>query len=165
MHYFLGLDIWQRNDEIFLSQGKYNVDILPRFGMVDCKSMNTLMNYNLRKLHENETRSYPVDPTLYRQFIGSLMYLVHLRPDICYAVSILSQFMTDPRHRHWVAGKHILRYLYGTVAYGLKYASNGGVLFLGYIDFDWSGSIIDRKIPSGYCFSFVSAMISWSSRK
>ena len=62
--------------------------------------------------------------------------------------SILIQFMTDPRHRHWVASKHILRYLYGTIAYGLRYASNGGVLFLGYTDSDWGGSIADRKSTS-----------------
>ena len=143
MHYFLGLEIWQRNDEIFLSQGKYTVDILRRFGMVDCKSINTPMDSNLRKLHETETGSDPVDPTLYRQFIGSLMYLVHLRPDICYAVSILSQFMTDPRHIHRVVGKHILRYLRGTIAYGLRYASNGGVLLIGYTNSDLGDNIVD----------------------
>ena len=66
MHYFLGLDIWHRNDEIFLSQGKYIVDILCRFGMVDCQSINTPMDSNLRKLHDTETGSDLVDPTLYK---------------------------------------------------------------------------------------------------
>ena len=66
MHYLLGLEIWQRNDETFLSQWKYTVDILQRFGMVDCKSINTPMDSNLRKLHETETGSDPLDPTLYR---------------------------------------------------------------------------------------------------
>ena len=66
MHYFLCLEIWQRNDEIFLSQGKYIVDILHKFGMVDCKSMNTLMDSNFKKLHDTETRWDQVDPTLYR---------------------------------------------------------------------------------------------------
>ena len=84
---------------------------------------------------------------------------------MCYAVSILSQFMTDPRQRHCVASKHILRYLHGTIAYGIRYASNGGVLLLGYTDSDWGGSIVDRKRTYGYCFSLGSAMISWSSRK
>ena len=98
MHYFLGLEIWQRNDDIFLSQGKYSVDILHIFGMVDCKSINTPMDSNLRKLHETETGLDPMDPTLYKQFIGSLMYLTHSSPDIFYVDSILSQFMIDPRH-------------------------------------------------------------------
>ena len=65
MQYFIGLEIWKRNYEIFLSQGKYIMDILRRFGMVDRKSMNTPMDFNLRKLHETETRLVPVDPTLY----------------------------------------------------------------------------------------------------
>ena len=90
MHYFLGLEIWQRNDEIFLSQGKYTVDTLWRFGMVDCKFMSTPIIYNLRKLHEVETGTDPVDPTLYRQLIGSLMYLIHSTPDILYVVRILT---------------------------------------------------------------------------
>ena len=117
MHYFLGLDIWQMNDEIFLSQGKYTVDILCRFGMVDCKSINTPMDSNLRKIHESDTGSDPVDPRLYRLLISSLMYLIHLRPYIFYAVIILSLFMTDPRHKHWVVSKHILRYVLDTFSY------------------------------------------------
>ena len=73
MHYFLGLEVWQRPDEIFLSQGKYAVDILQRFGMQECKPMSTPMVSNLKKLHEIASCSKPVDPILYRQLIGSLM--------------------------------------------------------------------------------------------
>ena len=165
MHYFLGLEIWHRNDEIFLCQGRYTMEIFCRFGMVNCKSMNTLMDSNLRKIHDTVTRSDPVDPTLYRQLIGSSMYLIHSRPDIFYTISILSQFMDDPRHIHQVVGNHILRYLCGTVAYRLRYASNGGVLLLGYTDSDWGGNIVDHKSTSRYCFILGFAMISWSRRK
>jgi hypothetical protein len=118
MHYFLGLEVWQKPDGIFLSQGKYIVDVLKRFGMLDCKSMNTPMVSNLKKLHETDSGSDLVDPTMYRQLIGSLMYLIHTRPDICFAVSALSQFMSDLRQRHWVAAKHVLRYLRGSIAFG-----------------------------------------------
>ena len=100
MCYFLGLEIWKRNDEICLSQGKYTIDMLWRFGMVDCKSMSTPMVSNLRKIHETKTRSDPVDPTLYRWLIGSSMYLMHSMPNIFYLVSILSQFIEYPRHGH-----------------------------------------------------------------
>ena len=115
MHYFLGLEVWQRSDEIFLSQGKYTVDALRRFGMMDCKSMTTPMVSNLKKLHETSSSTNPVDSMMYRQLIGSLLYLVHTRPNICFAVSALSQFMTDPRHVHWIAAKHVLKYLRGTI--------------------------------------------------
>ena len=146
MHYFLVLDIWQRKDEIFLSQGKYIVDILHIFGMVYCKSMNTPMDSNFRKLHETDTGSNLVDSTLDKQLIGSLMYLIHSRPYIFYAVSILSKFMIDPRHKQWVAGKHILRYLHGTVAYGLRYASNGGVLLVGFTNYDWVATLLIERV-------------------
>jgi hypothetical protein len=102
MHYFLGLEVWQRQGEIFLAQGKYTVDVLKRFGMMDCKSMSTPMVTNLRKLHDSDTGSDLVDPTMYRQMIGSLMYMIHIGLDICYVVIAMSQFMTEPRQRHWV---------------------------------------------------------------
>jgi hypothetical protein len=100
MHYFLGLEVWQRTDEILLSQGKYIVEILKKFGMTDCKPMATPMVMNLKKLSETSSDSGEIDPHLYRQLIGSLMYLVNTRPDICYAVSVLSQFMSQPRQTH-----------------------------------------------------------------
>jgi hypothetical protein len=165
MHYFLGLEVWQKPGEIFLTQSKYAIDILRRFGMMDCKSMTTPMISNLKKLQDQVTGSDPEDPTMYRQIIGSLMYLVHTRPDICYAVNALSQFMCEPKHIHMVAVKHILRYVRGTIAYGLRYTSSGGVMLHGFTDSDWMGSVVDRKSTSGYCFSLGSAMISWSSRK
>jgi hypothetical protein len=165
MHYFLGLEVWKRQGEIFLAQGKYTVDVLKRFGMMDCKSMSTPMVTNLRKLHDSDTGSDLVDPTMYRQLIGSLMYMIHTRPDICYAVIAMSQFMTEPRQRHWVAEKHILRYLRGTITYGLRYTSSGGLFLHGYADVDWEGSPVDQKSTSRYCFSLGSSMISWSSRK
>ena len=160
MHYFLGLEVWQRSDEIFLSQGKYIVDVLKRFGMIDCKSMATPMVSNLKKLHETTSCSDSVDSTMYRPLIGSLLYLVHTRPDICFAVSALSQFMTDLRHVHWIATKHVLRYLCGMIGYGLKYTSVGGVTLSGYTDLDWARSVADLKSTLGYCFSIGSVMIS-----
>jgi hypothetical protein len=111
IHYFLGLEMWQKPGEIFLSQSKYAVDVLRRFGMLDCKSMTTPMISNLKKLHDQATGSDPEDPTVYRQIIGSLMYLVHTRLDICYVVNALSQLMCEPKHIHMVVVKHILRYV------------------------------------------------------
>jgi hypothetical protein len=66
MHYFLGLEVWQRQGEIFLAQGNYTVDVLKRFDMMDCKSMSTRMVTNPRKLHNFDSGSYLVDPTMYR---------------------------------------------------------------------------------------------------
>ena len=109
---------------------------------MDCKSMPTPMVANLKLL--NDTSSDRVNSTIYRQMIGSLMYLTNTRPDICFAVNTLSQFMMEPRRVHWIAAKHILRYLKGTVEYGLKYRSNHEVNLKGYIDAVWVGSVTDR---------------------
>ena len=117
MHDYLGMEVWQEPGHIFLRQGKYAVDILKRFRMEDCKPMCTPMITNWKQLHASEGKL--VDPTIYRQLIGSLMYLVNTRPDLCFAVNTLSQFMVEPRSVHWTAAKHILRYLAGTVDYGL----------------------------------------------
>jgi hypothetical protein len=109
MHYFLGLEVWQQPGKIFLRQGKYAVEILKRFRMMDCKSMSTPMTTNLRIMGASD--SDLVDPTMYRQLIGSLMYLVNTRPNICFVVNTLSQFMVESRQVHWVEDKHVLRYL------------------------------------------------------
>ena len=122
MHYFLRLKVWQRTNEIFTSQGKYTVEILKTFGMTECKSMPTPMVMDLKKM--SDVDSGEIDPHLYKQLIGSLTYLVNTRPDICYAVNVLSQFMSQLRHTHWIAAKHVFRYLRGTIGYGLRYASN-----------------------------------------
>lgn len=73
-----------------MSQGNYSIEILKRFGMLDCKSMSTPMETNLKKLHEVATSSDLVDPTTYEKLIGSLMYLINTRPNICYVVNTLS---------------------------------------------------------------------------
>ena len=113
--------------------------------MQDHKSMSIPMNTNLTKLCDSSTSSQNVDFTLYIQLIGSLMYLVHMRPDIYYTVNALSQFMSN--------------------TYGLRVTSSSGVMLSGYTDSDWVGSAIDRKSTSSYFFSMGSAVISWSSKK
>jgi hypothetical protein len=135
MHYFLGLEVWQRKNEIFLNQGKYVVEILKRFGMLDCKPMATPMASNMKLL--DDTTSKVVDATLYRQMIGSLMYLTNTRPYICFVVNTLSQYMVDPKRVHLIAVKHVMRYLKGTVDYGLKYVADSEINLLGYSDSDW----------------------------
>ena len=163
MHYFLGMEVWQSIGRIFLGQGKYILDILKRFGMLDCRPMSTPMITNWKKIDASDSEL--VDPTLYRRLIGSLMYLVNTRPDICFAVNTLSQFMVEPKREHWVAAKHVLRYLRGTVDYGLMYVRSDGVKLAGFTDSDWAGSVVDRKSTSGCCFSLGSAVVSWFSRK
>jgi hypothetical protein len=152
MHYFLGLEVWQSPEKIFLNQGKYAIEILKRFDMLECKSMV-------------DTSSELVDATLYRHIIGLLMYLMNTRLDICFVMNTLSQYLVEPRRVHLVVAEHVMRYLKGTLDYGLCYTGDRDFRLFGYTDSDWAGSVSDRKSTSGCCFSLGSAMTSWQSRK
>ena len=101
---------------------KYAVETLTRFRMLDCKAIAIPMESNLKLLSDaSSKKAYAME---YRKMTGSLMSLMNTRPGICFAVNTLIQFMMDPRHVHLIAANHVLRYLKGTVDYGLKYDSN-----------------------------------------
>jgi hypothetical protein len=130
MHYFLGLEVWQSPKKIFLNQGKYAVEILKRFDMLECKSMNTPMETKMKLLVD--TSPELIDATLYRQIIGSLMYLTNTRPNICFAVNTLSQFLVEPRRVPLVVAKHVMWYLNGTLDFGLSYNGDHDFRLSGY---------------------------------
>ena len=115
-------------------QGKYALEILNRFKMMD--SMTNAMASNMNLL--SDASSETVDATMYRQMIGSLMYLTNARPDICFVVNTLI-------HIHLMVANHAVRYLKGTFYYGLKYEVNQKINLEGYVDSDWASSSIDRK--------------------
>ena len=159
LNYFLGLEIWQQDGDIFVSQGKYAKEILGKFHMESCKPMDTPLPKNWRK--EDATSREVVDATIYRQLVGSLMYLVNTRPDICYTVNQLSQVMVNPIKLFWKARKHVLRYPSGTTEYGLWYTRIEGVKLQGFTDEDWASSPSDIKSTSGGIFSTGSTTVSW----
>jgi hypothetical protein len=163
MHYFLGLEVWQSLEHIFLNQGKYVVEILKRFDMIDCKFMSTPMETNLNLL--DDTSSKIVDVTLYRKMIGLVMYLMNTRPEILFVVNTLSQYLVELRRVHLVAAKHVMRYLKGTLDYGLYFTRDCEFRLYGYTDSDWARSASDRKITSRCCFSLGLVMTSWQTRK
>ena len=93
------------------------------------------------------------------------MYLTNSRPDICFVVNNLIQYLVEPRHVHLVATKHVMRYLKGTLNYGVTYVVDSKFILCGYTDLDWVGSIEDRKSTLGCCFSLEPCVISCLSRK
>eukprot|EP00253_Pinus_taeda_P014822 PITA_14822 len=106
MHYFLSMEVWQKDGELFVSQGKYANEILRKFHMENCKAMQTPLAGNWRK--EDVTLGV-VEATMYMQLVGPVMYLVNTRPDLCYAVNQLSQVMVQPTKMDWKVAKHVLR--------------------------------------------------------
>jgi hypothetical protein len=131
MHYFLGIEVWQSSGKIFLNQGKYAIEIMKKFDMLKCKSMNTPMETKLKL--PIDTSSKLVDATLYRQIVGSIMYLTNTRPDVCFS---LSQCLVEPRRVHLDAAKHVMRYLKGTLDFGLCYTRDHDFILYGYTDLD-----------------------------
>lgn len=116
------------------------------------------------KLH-SDNGSKELDGTLYRQMVGSLNYLTTTRPDITYSINVLSQFMVRPIESHWKVEKGVLRYLKGTIDFGLKYADSFDLEMTCYLDSDWAGNPDDRRSTICYTFSIRSGIVSWSSKK
>ena len=100
--------------------------------------MATPTDANLKKLRDFASDSNLIDPTTYRQLIRSLMYLTNTRPDVCFAVNALGQFMCEPRQIHWTIAKHVLRYLRGIVGYDLRYDSGCDLRLQGFTYSYWS---------------------------
>eukprot|EP00253_Pinus_taeda_P016060 PITA_16060 len=117
MHYFLEMEVCKGYEKLFFSQGKFSNEILKKFHMESSKPMNTPLAGNWTK--EDATSDEVVEVTIYRKLVGSLMYLVNTRLDICYAVNQLSQEMVKLTKLYWKASKHVLRYLRDSTQYGL----------------------------------------------
>jgi len=154
------LEVWQKPREIFLSQGKYVVNILQRFGMMDCKPVTTLRILTFRiYMVVMSDQTWEMPQSFKNSF--ALMFLVNFHPNICFAVSIVSSYLVEP---HWIDARNLLRCLQDTISHGLRYIA-GDVRILGYTDVDWADSVVDRKSTSGCYFTLGSASISWMSRK
>jgi hypothetical protein len=102
----------------------------------------------------------------YINLVGSLMYaMLGTRPDIAYAVGALAKFNSAPRHCHWTAAKHVLRYIKSTLNYGIVFLSSGNDSLLGHCDADWAGDVDTRRSTTGYVFTLSGGAVSWASRR
>jgi hypothetical protein len=163
MRYFLGIEVLQKEGGIFISQQKYANEVLERFSMGQCNSVKNpiVPGFKLTK----DEGGVQVDSTLYKQMVGSLMYLTATRPDLMFVVSLISRYMEHPTESHLLAAKRILRYVKGTTKFGMFYRKGGDTEFCGYTDSDYAGDQDDRKSTSSYVFMMNSSAISWSSKK
>ncbi|CAJ2665360.1 unnamed protein product [Trifolium pratense] len=165
LKYFLGLEFTKTSSGMLIHQRKYASDILKRFNMIDCNPANTPMETASNLDADDEGKS--VNSTHYKQMVGSLRYACNSRPDICHSVGIVSRFMQSPKLSHMQAVKRILRYLQGTIDYGVLYTKTdkNQKKLVGYCDSDWSGDKVERRSTMGYIFTLFNCPISWSSKK
>ncbi|KAD3068312.1 hypothetical protein E3N88_36192 [Mikania micrantha] len=163
LKYFLGLEVTQMKTGVFICQAQYANKLLMKFKMERAKAEYTPMNTS-EKLQVNDGAE-KVDEVIYRSAVGGLIYLTHTRPDIAYSVSVVSRFMQNPSKVHMGAVRRILRYVTGTVGYGLWYDQVGELKLTGYTDSDWAGCIDDRKSVSANIFMLGNGPVSWSSKK
>jgi len=139
------------------------LDLLFEVGLLECKPADTPIVQNHRLIEH--TDQVPMDKVQYQRLVGKLIYLSHTRPNIAYAISVVSQFMHNPSKEHMNALIRILRYLKSSPRKGLMFSKNNHLDLEGYIDVDWVGSILDRKFMSGY-FTFVGGnLVTWRSKK
>ncbi|GJT54479.1 putative ribonuclease H-like domain-containing protein [Tanacetum coccineum] len=152
--FFLGLQVKQKDDRIFISQDKYVADILKKLDFVTVKTASTPIETNKALLKDEEAEDvdvhlYSVDVHLYRLMIGSLMYLTASRPDIMFAVCACARFQVTPKVLHLHAVKRIFRYLKGQPKLGLWYPRDSPFDLEAFSDSDYAGASLDRKSTIG----------------
>ena len=151
MRHFLGIEVKQCANGIFICQRRYAQEVLSRFGMQNSNAVKNPMVPGTRLSKDKGRMS--VDETLFKQLVGSLMYLTVTRPDLMYTVSLISRFMTNPTTAHWPAAKRVLRYVKGTTNLGILYKKGAGSpKLVSFIDSDYVGDLDDRKSTSGFVF-------------
>ncbi|GJV19798.1 ribonuclease H-like domain-containing protein [Tanacetum coccineum] len=162
LNYFLGVSVTRDSSGLFLSQKKYAVELLEKAHMVNCNPSRTPVDIESKLGADGDPVS---DLTLYRSLAGSLQYLTFTRPDISYVVQQVCLHMHDPREPHFSALKRILRYVQGTLHYGLQLFSSSITYLVAYSDADWAGCPTTRRSTSGYCVFLGNNLLSWSSKR
>lgn len=163
LKYFLGMEVARSKKGIVASQQKYVLDLLDETGMSGCKPVDTPVDPNVKLSNSGE--GDPVDTTRYQKLVGKLIYLSHTRPDIAFAVSLVSQFMHSPRKEHLEATYRILRYLKNSPGRGLIFRKNTQRGIEIYTDSDWAGSSTKRRSTTGYCSYVWGNLVTWKSKK
>lgn len=147
-----------------MSQKRYILEILKKYGMEDCKPISTPLEVNA-KFDDIPTKEEEMARIPFRSLMGSLLYIaIGTRPDIAFAVNCLSQYNNKYAETHWKAAKRILRYLKGTVDMKLTYEKTDLPL-IGFADADWGNCSLDRRSFSGMVFMMSGGAITWESRK
>ncbi|GJW13780.1 ribonuclease H-like domain-containing protein [Tanacetum coccineum] len=162
LNYFLVIFVTRDSTGMFLSQKQYAIELLERAHMLNCNPTRTHADTESKLGLEGTPVS---DPTLYRSLAGGLQYLIFTRLDLSYAVQQICLYMHDPTEPHLTALKRILRYIQGTLDFGLQLYASSGSSLIAYSDADWAGCPATRRSTSGYCVFLGNNLLSWSSKR
>nr|GFA87452.1 hypothetical protein [Tanacetum cinerariifolium] len=161
--FFLGLQVKQKKDGIFISQDKYVAEILKKFRFIEVKTANTSMETQKPMLKDEDGKE--VDVYMYRLMIGSLMYLTCSRPDIMFAVCACARYKFNLKVSHLHDVKRIFRYLKGQTKLGLWYPKYSLFDLVAYTDSDYARASLDRKSTTRGCQFLGCRLISWKCKK
>ncbi|GKA42274.1 putative ribonuclease H-like domain-containing protein [Tanacetum coccineum] len=161
--FFLGLQVKQKKDGIFISQDKYVVEILKKFEFTEFKTASTPMETQKPLLKGEDGKE--VDVHMYRSISGSLIYLTSSRPDIMFTVCACARYQVNPKVSHLHAVKRIFRYLKGQPKLGLWYPKDSPFDLVAYTDSDYARASLDRKSTIGGCQFLRCRLISWQCKK
>ena len=163
LKYFLGIEVTYSTQGIFISQQKYVTDLLAETGKIGCKPVSTPMD---PKHKLGEAKEEPmVDKRMYQRLVGRLIYLAHTWPDIAYSVSVISQFMHDPREPHLQAAYRVLHYLKGNPRKRILFKKNDTLALEAYTDANYASSIVDQRSTTRYCTFLRGNLVTWRSKK
>jgi hypothetical protein len=162
LHHFLVINVERRPQGLFLHQRQYAIEILERAGMSDCKPSTTV---NTQAKLSKDDGPQVIDATSYRSLTGALQYLTFSRPDIAYVVQQVCLHMHTPREPHLTALKQILRYLRGSLNYGLLLRPSPTSELVVYTDADWVGCPDTRWSTSGYVVLLGANLVSWAAKR
>nr|GEW31223.1 retrovirus-related Pol polyprotein from transposon TNT 1-94 [Tanacetum cinerariifolium] len=158
-----GIEVKQTDEGIFICQERYAKEILKRFSIDKCNPVGTPIEHKVKPSKHDGGKA--VDSTLFKSLVGSLRYLTCTRPDILFVIGLISRFMEEPMTKHLNIAKRILRYIKGTVNYGMFYSTSEDFKLVRYSDSDWAGSKDDRRSTSGFLFFLGNNAFTWSSKK
>ncbi|GJS18852.1 retrovirus-related pol polyprotein from transposon TNT 1-94 [Tanacetum coccineum] len=161
--FFLGLQVDQKKDGIFISQDKYVGEILKKFRFIKVKTASTLIEIQKPLIKDEDGEE--VDVHMYRSMIGSLIYLTSSRPDIMFVVCACARYQVNPKVSHLHAVKRIFKYLKDQPKLGLWYPKDSPFDFVAYTDSDYAGASLDRKSTTGGCQFLGCRLISWQCKK
>src|ERR1039457_4264725 len=165
-HHILGLHIMRSPESILINQVQFTNQLLRKYHMNECHPITTPLDAS-NKLFPLLDGEEMIDKLLYTSVVGSLLHLAIVsRPDIATAVGMVAKHVERPGQRHWIAVKHILRYLKGTVTHGLVYRNDGkdkGVALDVFCDTDWAGDVEKQKSTIGFIGLMANAAVAWRS--